>query len=169
MARSSSAPKDVDRERSEFTESMGQMLASFGLPPMASRIFAALLVSSPAEQSASDLAERLHASRGSISTMTRMLEAPGLIERVRKRGDRKTYYRVTPDGWYRAMQREADSMGAIRALAEIGERLMRSEPPGARRGIEDTVTFLRFWEREIGHVLSRWREHKAAQSTEESA
>lgn len=162
-------PTTTDREsaRGEFTESMGQMLAGFGLPPMASRIFAALLVSSPAEQSAGDLAERLHASRGSISTMTRMLEAPGLIERVRKRGDRRTYYRVTPDGWYRAMQREADSMGAIRALAEQGARLMRDEPPAARRGIEDTVSFLRFWERELGHVLRRWREQKSADRNEE--
>ena len=148
------------QEKAEFIEEMGQMLATFGLPHMAGRILAALLMATPAEQSAEQLAETLKASRGSISTMTRLLEAPGIIERVRKPGDRRTYYRNTPDGWYRAMAREAASMTELRDLAERGSALMEGESSSARRGIEDTVRFLHFWEREMEAVLSRWRESR---------
>lgn len=153
-----------DEAASEFIEEMGQMLAAFGLPHMAGRILAALLVATPPEQSASDLAATLKASRGSISTMTRLLETPGLIQRVRKPGDRRVYYRNTPDGWYHAMAREAASMRTIRELAQRGEELMRDEPPEARRGIDDMVEFLAFWERELEGVLRRWRERHVRSS-----
>ncbi|HEX7003752.1 MAG TPA: MarR family transcriptional regulator [Trueperaceae bacterium] len=154
---SSSSPSPPRSEKkAQFIEEMGQLLASFGIPHMAGRILAALLVATPAEQSAEQLAETLQASRGSISTMTRLLEAPGIIERVRKPGDRRTYYRNTPDGWHRAMEREAASMSTLRALAEKGLALMEGESAAARRGIEESVEFFRFWEREMDAVLDRW-------------
>jgi DNA-binding transcriptional regulator GbsR (MarR family) len=153
------APPSPDR-KSAFIEEMGQQLAGFGWPHMAGRILAALLVATPPEQSAAQLADTLQASRGSISTMTRMLETPGLIQRVRKPGDRKVYYRNTPDGWFLAMRTEAANIRAARALAERGEAIMADEPPEARRGIEDTLEFLRFWEREMQAVLDRWAAYR---------
>ena len=155
---------DADERRAAFIEEMGQIMASFGMPHMAGRILAALLVATPPEQSASQLATTLQASRGSISTMTRLLEAPGLIERVRKPGDRKVYYRNTPDAWSRAMTREAASMRVLRELAERGASLMEGESADARRGIEDTVAFLRFWEREMDAVLERWHASQDAEA-----
>lgn len=152
------AHADREAERAAFIEEMGQVLGSFGMPHMAGRILAALLVATPPEQTAGQLAETLQASRGSISTMTRLLEAPGLIERVRKPGDRKVYYRNTPDAWYRAMGREAAAMRTMRELAERGAALMADESPEARRGIEDTVAFLSYWEREMDGVMARLRE-----------
>lgn len=158
-------PRDTasrDDAKGDFIEEMGQILTSFGMPNMAGRILAALLVATPPEQSAAELADTLQASRGSISTMTRLLEAPGLIQRVRKPGDRKIYYRNTPDAWYQAMRSEAASMRAMRALAQRGAELMRHERDEARRGIEDTLEFLDFWEREMDAVLARWNELRRA-------
>ena len=149
---------DTDPRRDAFVDDMGAMLAGLGLPSIAGRILAALLVASPPEQSAAQLAERLQASRGSISTMTRMLETPGLIQRVRKPGDRRVYYRMTPDGWFAAMRREAEQIRSLRTLAEHGATLMADEPPQARRGIEETVDYLRFWEGELARVVERWIE-----------
>jgi DNA-binding transcriptional regulator GbsR (MarR family) len=154
--------------KSAFVEEMGQQLAGFGWPHMAGRILAALLVATPPEQSAAQLAETLQASRGSISTMTRMLETPGLIQRVRKPGDRKVYYRNTPDGWFLAMRSEAGNIRAARELAERGEALMADEPPDARRGIEDTLEFLRFWEREMQAVLDRWETYRQGRDPAEA-
>jgi DNA-binding transcriptional regulator GbsR (MarR family) len=149
---------DPDPRREAFVDDMGAMLASLGLPSMAGRILAALLVASPPEQSAAQLAERLRASRGSISTMTRVLETPGLILRVRKPGDRRVYYRMTPDGWFAAMRRQTEQIRSLRSLAERGAALMADEPPRARRGIEETVDYLRFWEGELARVVERWVE-----------
>lgn len=157
MSAPASTPDRQEDRKQAFIEEMGHKLAEFGLPLMAARILAALLVATPPEQSAGDLARTLGASRGSISTMTRLLETPGLIQRVRKPGDRKVYYRNTPDGWTRAMEREAASMRSIRERAERGAQLMRDEPPEARRGIEEAVAYLSFWERELDGVLDRWK------------
>lgn len=156
---------DRDPRRDAFIDDMAALLTGLGLPPMAGRILAALLVASPAEQSAAQLAEDLRASRGSISTMTRMLEAPGLIQRVRRPGDRRVYYRMTPDGWYVAMRREAEQMRAIRALAEHAADLMADEPAATRRGIEQTVAFLAFWEHELAGMVDRWRDEHARGGT----
>jgi DNA-binding transcriptional regulator GbsR (MarR family) len=156
----------TDPRRDAFVDDMGAVLAGLGLPSMAGRILAALLVASPPEQSAAQLAERLQASRGSISTMTRLLEAPGLIQRVRKPGDRRVYYRTTPDGWFAAMRRQADQVRSLRSLAERGAALMADEPPQARRGIEETVDYLRFWEDELARVVERWAAtHERAQGS----
>ncbi len=161
------APRADDK--GAFIEEMGQVLTNFGMPNMAGRILAALLVATPPEQSAAELADTLQASRGSISTMTRLLEAPGLIQRVRKPGDRKVYYRNTPDAWYQAMLSEAASMRTVRALAERGAELMADEPDEARRGIEDTLEFLGFWEREMDAVLKRWNRYRGSGRAERSA
>ena len=52
---------------------MGRYLGQYGLPPMAGRMWGWLLVCDPVEQTAGQLAEALHASRGSISGTGRML------------------------------------------------------------------------------------------------
>ena len=56
---------------SRFVEEMGQMLASYGMTPMAGRMWGWLLICEPAEQTASEIADALHASRGAISGAVR--------------------------------------------------------------------------------------------------
>lgn len=126
---------------------------------MAGRLLGALLVADPPEQTAEELAETLQASRGSISAMTRLLEAPGIIERFRKPGDRRDYFRNRPDAWWQAMQREAASLSELRALAEKGLTLVADAPPEIRRGLEDMREFYAFFEREMPKLLERW-EHE---------
>ncbi|MEJ2288705.1 MAG: MarR family transcriptional regulator, partial [Deinococcales bacterium] len=79
-----------------FIEEIGLAIEGQGLPRMAGRVLGALLVADPPEQSADELVATLHASRSSVSTMTRLLEGAGLIERVSRPGDRKLYYRNRP-------------------------------------------------------------------------
>lgn len=130
-----------------------------GLPRMAGRILGALLVADPPEQSAEDLADTLQASRGSISTNTRLLEGPGLIERVAKPGDRKVYYRNRPDAWYQATRSRAASFTTMRRLAARALELLGDAPPAVRRGAEDMHEFYAFWEREMPAVLDHWYRH----------
>lgn len=128
---------------------------------MAGRILAALLVADPPEQSADELAGTLQASRGSISTMTRLLEQPGIIERVSRPGDRKVYYRNKPGGWAQALQRDAAAMTTLRIMAEKGLKLVEGASPEVRGGIEEMHDFFTFWEDEIPKVLADWRSQHA--------
>ena len=66
-----------DAERS-FVERWSRILAAEGLPPVAGRLWAWLLVCEPREQSVDDIAEAIGASRGAISGAVRWLEPSGL-------------------------------------------------------------------------------------------
>ena len=70
-----------------------------GAARMVGRVLGWLLVCEPPEQSAADLAQALRASKGSISTATRVLLRTGLIERVRVRGERFDRFVAKPEGW----------------------------------------------------------------------
>ncbi|UCG85903.1 MAG: MarR family transcriptional regulator [Gemmatimonadota bacterium] len=82
-------------------EQMGLQWESEGRPRIAGRLFALMLLEDR-DFTLGELAHTLQASRGSMSTNTRLLESQGVIERVAKSGDRRIYYRLTSDP-YRAM------------------------------------------------------------------
>ena len=90
MARARPSPTDP---AAAFVERMGRVTANEGVPRIAGRIFALLLVSEH-EVSLDEIAARLGASKGSVSPDARFLEQRGLLELVRRPGDRRDYYRV---------------------------------------------------------------------------
>ena len=92
-----------DAERS-FVERWSRILAAEGLPPVAGRLWAWLLVCEPREQSVDDIAEAIGASRGAISGAVRWLEPSGLIHRTRRAGDRRDYWSVTDDAAIRVLE-----------------------------------------------------------------
>jgi Predicted transcriptional regulators len=87
----------------EFVERLALSLESDGLPRIAGRIFALLLLTEQAV-SLDAIALSTGASKASASVNTRLLEQRGLIERVSHQGDRKDYYRSVPDLFVRTME-----------------------------------------------------------------
>ena len=81
----------------QFLEDFALHMEHHGLPRMAGRILAWLLICDPPEQSMPDLVEVLQASKSSVSTMTRHLIQFGMIERVSLPGERRDFYRAMPD------------------------------------------------------------------------
>lgn len=124
---------------------------------MAGRVLGALLVADPPEQSADDLVATLHASRSSVSTMTRLLEGAGLLERVSKPGDRKLYYRNRPDAWHQRTLDTLDPVRHLRALAARGLALVDGAPPEVRQGLADMYQFYAYWERELPRMIETWK------------
>ncbi len=151
-------PRPGDDERLAFIEEVGLAFEAQGLPRMAGRILGALLVADPPEQSAEELAGTLRASRGSMSTMTRMLEQIGLIDRVSKPGERRIYYRNSPDAWHQRMRESIDPIRTMRELADKGLRLMRGAPDDVLRGLIDMRRFYAYWETAMPAVLAAWHE-----------
>lgn len=77
-------------------EQMGLQWETEGKPRIAGRLFALMLLEDR-DFTLEELADRLQVSRGSMSTNTRLLETDGVIERVARSGDRRIYYRLTPN------------------------------------------------------------------------
>jgi DNA-binding transcriptional regulator GbsR (MarR family) len=150
-------------ERSQFVEEVGLMFEMLGLPRMAGRLFGALLISDPPHQSNGELAEMLQASKGSISTMTRLLIQIGLIERISLAGDRRDYFQIKPHAWAQMTKQRMAQISAFRQLAERGLAMLAGEPPrvtGRLREMHDVHAFL---ERELPLLDERWMEEQAKQ------
>ena len=148
----------VDEDRERYVEDFGVLIGGFGLPRMVGRVLGALLISDPPERSAEELAEVLQASRGSISSATRVLVQMGLVERRPRPGERRDYFRVKPGTWDELMHRELEALPTFRQMAERGLALMDSGDPEARRGLEEMRDFYAYWEKELPAVLKRWEQ-----------
>lgn len=132
------------------------MLEGFGLNRSAGRVLSALLVADPPERTAEQLAATLQASRGAISGATTMLATMGLIERKRRPGDRKDYFRNKPNAWFEATKQQTVLVEQLRQLAEKGLNIMESDKLEVTEGLRDMRDMLIFYERELPEMFVRW-------------
>jgi DNA-binding MarR family transcriptional regulator len=131
------------------------------MAPMAGRLWGWLLICDPPEQTAAELAEALHASRGSISGTARILVTAGFIQRRTKRGDRREYFSA-PSGAFQAL---IDSAGAtyrrFRDIASLGIAAVGDLPPPARERIEEVYQFAAYIEREMPSLIEGFHAEQA--------
>jgi DNA-binding transcriptional regulator GbsR (MarR family) len=138
-----------DRVAERFIEQLGmQFELEFGAPRMVGRVLGWLLVCDPPEQSSAELAQRLEASKGSISTATRLLLTWGMIERVRMRGERFDRFVVRPDAWEDYIWRE-DQFEAPRRVLSVGIEALSDEPPERRARLAELDSMYAWWEHRI--------------------
>ncbi|CAN5813335.1 hypothetical protein BH23GEM6_BH23GEM6_17890 [soil metagenome] len=152
--------------RNAFCEDMGILMEDTGLPRMGGRLLGFLLVCEPAHQSAGEIGEALRASKGTVSTMTRMLMNMGIVERVGVPQRRESYYRVRPGVWAGLLEVQSEKMSLARALAARGILMLEAEGTtvdGRLREMHDLYCFL---ERELPLLLGRWKQHYARKQTE---
>ena len=147
---------------SQFVEEMGQFLGSIGMTPMAGRMWGYLLICDPPDQTAADIAEALHASRGAISGTARLLAGPGLIRRSTRPGDRREYFSAPAE----ALDSMLASAGAIyRQMREIAERGLAAtadRPLEARARLQEFHDVMTFVEQEVPRVVGEFLRDRAA-------
>lgn len=121
------ATPSADPRQIEFVERMGRLLEVDGLSRIAGRLFGALLLAS-SEESLDDLAAHLNVSKASVSVNARLLEQRGLIELASRPGDRRDFYRMTPDLFRRSMEhRLAKWRSFHEALTAVRPSISRKE------------------------------------------
>jgi hypothetical protein len=132
-----------------FVEELGiQFELEGGTPRMVGRVLGWLLVCEPPEQSAAELAERLQASKSSISTATRVLLRMGMIERMRIRGERFDRFIALPQAWDEYLWRE-EQFSAPRRVLRLGMEALGDEPPTRRARLQELDSIYAWWERRI--------------------
>ena len=153
-------------QRTLFVEKIGILFEQSGMPRMAGRIIGWLLICDPPSQTAAELAEALQASKGSISTMTRLLLQVGLIEKVLIAGERRDYYQVRPDVWIELVRSKLAILHEFRRLAEEGLALLSAESAAVRQRLEAMHQTYAFFERELPGLLDRWQAEQKEQLNE---
>ena len=146
---------EQDVRARHFVEELGLLFSESGLAPMMGRIIGHLLICDPPEQSSQALAQALDASKGAISTTTRQLSSLGMIEKVRLKGERSTFFRLRSHAWVDWSRGEMARLTMMRELAERGLALLEDEPQRADR-LRSFHAFYSHVEREMPAMLDRW-------------
>jgi len=141
----------------QFVEEFGVFFERLGFPRMAGRIWGWLLTCDPPHQTAEQIAKQLKASRGSVSTMTRLLIQIGLVERIGRPGVRSGFYRVREGGFAEVLRFKMRLTAELRAVVERGMELMKREPPATRRHLEEYRSLCLFLERDFPAMIEKWK------------
>jgi predicted transcriptional regulator len=150
----------MDPRTSRFTDRLAFLFEHDGLPPIAGRIFALLLLSEE-PRSLDQLSEDLGISKASASTNARLLARFGLVEPVSRPGSRRDYYRTAGDLFERSMARW---LGRWREFTEAigeGRRAVPLSTTRVRERLERYECALTYMADVIGRAMVQWRDDPA--------
>jgi DNA-binding transcriptional regulator GbsR (MarR family) len=147
---------------SAFVEEMGQFLGSLGMTPMAGRMWGYLLICDPPDQTAAQIAEALHASRGAISGTARLLAGPGLIRRTTRAGDRREYFSAPAEALDSMLASAGQIYRQMREIAERGLAATAGRPPESRARLQEFHDVMGFVEQEVPRVVGDFLRERAA-------
>ena len=151
-----------NQQKLMFVEDVGLIFERWGLPRMPGRVLGWLLVCDPPSQSFGEITEMLQASKGSISSATRMLIAMGLIERTAQPGDRRDFFRMRPNAWANVLRIKLEEIAIFRQLAERGLHLLEDKSPENRQRLLEAHALYTFFEGELSQLFERWQQQKCA-------
>src|SRR2546429_7142627 len=144
-----------------FVEELGILLGlEAGTPRMVGRTLGWRLVCDPPEQSAAELAEWLQASKGSISTATRVLLRMGLIERVRSRGERFDRFTVRPEAWDDFLWRD-EQFSEPRRVIRLGLDGLADESHSRRVRLQELDALYAWWEKRMPQLRREYMADRA--------
>lgn len=146
----------MDSALAAYVEDVALYWEAQGLPRIAGRIVGLLLVCDPPHRSAGELVAELGVSKGSVSSMTRLLLETGTIEVVAVPGERATYYRLTPESLERRFERRVERFASFGELARRGLELLDDQPTERTARLRRVASLYAFLERELPRLLERW-------------
>ena len=144
----------------QVVDHVGGALATAGFPPLAGRVFAALMATDDGRLTAADLAELLAVSPAGVSGAVRYLTQLRMIRRERERGSRRDVYVVMDDAWHDVLMQGGQIYAPIiTALVEGIGTVGGGSRAGRRLAL--SVEFLEFIQREMNGMGARWEEYRA--------
>lgn len=138
-----------------FVEDAGLFYERLGLSRTAGRIMGWLLVAEADSADAPELAQALDVAKSSMSVALRQLEQAGLVERFRRRGERRDRYRLAEDVFAKAFRAKMAEFEAFRALAEKGLHAI-GDDPARRRRLELMRDMYVFMMERFPQLLDEW-------------
>src|SRR5512140_138704 len=144
-------------DKLHYIEEYGVCMETSGLPRMAGRIVGLLLICTPPHQAADQIARVLDASKGTVSTMTRLLMQLGLIEKLGLPGERRDYFRLRQDLWEQMLALQLAEISQMRELAERGLALLDGASPSEMERLREMYELHAFFEKEMPGLLERYK------------
>lgn len=135
------------------TENLGLSFDKLGLPPLAGRVLAYLMLSEPPFRTFDEIVAYLQASKSSVSTTLKYLEQMEMISYKTFPGDRKRYFKVEPTRWV-SLIRVNDK---IRTMISVFDHVLalKKQKDIEIKEIRDLYLYL---ETEIPKLFQRWEQ-----------
>ncbi|MEV5494731.1 MarR family transcriptional regulator [Nonomuraea fuscirosea] len=146
----------------DFRERFAQILVESGMPRMAARVYAALLVTDSGKLSAAELAERLGVGASAISGAVKYLVQVRLVERGREPGTRHDFCRIHEHTWSHFVSQSDPVLVRVQAGAAEGVPLLGLDSLAGQR-LDETRRFFAFLREEIKQSMAKWRRLQAAE------
>ncbi len=150
-------------QESQFVEEMGQFLGSIGMTPMAGRMWGWLLICEPAEQTATEIAEALQASRGAISGTARILANAGLVRRSTRPGDRREYFSAPAEALDSMLSNAGSIYRQMRQIAERGLSAVAYRPAAEQARVQEFHDVMAFVEQQVPLVIGQFLRDRASE------
>ena len=113
------------------------ILVSAGMQRMGARALAAFLFTDKDSLTASDLADELGVSAGSVSGAIKMITQMGLIERIYVAGSRREHFRMRDNAWTTLYSRQHSMVDDVLDAVEKGVAAVGPGPA------HDRLTYMR--------------------------
>jgi hypothetical protein len=143
-----------------FADHAGRFYARrYGMAPMVGRLIGYLAVCDPREQSITELADALLASRSAIAGAVNVLETLRLIQRSRAAGERMDRVRIDMSS-PQATGFDVSEYQEQAELAREGLRVLADTPPERQAIVLEWVAFADFLVERIPILEQEWRAHR---------
>ncbi|MEW2359909.1 MarR family transcriptional regulator [Spirillospora sp. NPDC029432] len=140
----------------DYRERFAQIMVESGMPRMAARVYAALLVTDSGRLSAAELAERLSVGAPAISGAVKYLVQVRLVERGREPGTRHYFCRIHEHTWSHYISQSDPVLVRVQTGAGEGVALLDPDSPAGRR-LDETRRFFAFMREEVKESMAKWR------------
>lgn len=138
-------------------EEIGIFYESTGLTPMEARVFALLLLSDPPEQDFYAIQDFLHASKSTVSNALKRLINEGRIDYITRPGDRKRYFRISPQRWLSEMQSRIGNMSpTVDVMRKVIEIRSDADTPAFNEELCSILRYLEYLNEELPQVVANW-------------
>lgn len=148
-------------DRPAMSEWIEQVAAHFeateGMPLIAGRILAFLLICDPPERTAAELSHALSASTGSVSTNVRLLLRLGIVSKTTRQGREAALYRVEEDRWPSLVRQRMERVTELERLTEQGLRMFSGQGERARR-LRTVHEFYQWLAAQMPELWQRWEQ-----------
>lgn len=141
----------TEDELKQETENLGMSFDKLGLPPLAGRVLAFLLLSDPPFRTFDEIVTHLQSSKSSVSTTLKYLQQLEMISYKTFLGDRKRYFKVEPTRWV-SLIRVNDK---IRTMISVFDRViaLKNKAHGEVQEIRELYLYM---ETEIPKLFQKW-------------
>lgn len=151
-----------DDEFLRAIERLAVVLDEAGMPRMAARVYAYMLIDGrAAPYSAADLGDALQVSPPAVSGAMRVLVGGRLVVKEREPGGRVDHYRVTTDVWGTLTRLRLDQLITWHSSLEEAAQILGPRTRGGRR-MQQAARFLAFSRERTLTTIQEWQEQIAS-------